>query len=160
MPVPRPQRSEGRYLPWQSWESDWQSGNLIFHTYISDAKFHSCCFLLYVHCTFIVSSVFHIPFPTFHSRYGEYLGLLENPSSSLPHSARLERALIRTRQLLQHQQHTKKKTQLSKCMWTCLKLRTWHTVVFCHLLSVRKAMYMHVYYCCFLFKLFQTVHMC
>ena len=56
-------------------------------------------------------------FPVFHSRYGEYLDLLESsPSSSLhpPSAVGLERALVRTRQLLHRQQHSKKKTSLSK----------------------------------------------
>ena len=66
---------------------------------------------------FCTTCIFHTPFPVSYSRYGEYLGLLEVSPSSLPHSAKLEKALARTRVLLQHQQHTRKKTQLSKCVW-------------------------------------------
>ena len=97
-------------------------------------------------------SIFHTPFLMFHSRYGEYLGLLESSSSSLPHSARLERALVRTRQLLQHQQHTTKKTHLSKYIGSCSKLHDTLYFVTCYLSGK---------HCkgCFLSKLFNDTHM-
>ena len=80
--------------------------------------------LLYVRVQYFIH-----PFPMFHSRYGEYLGLLESSSSSSslpPSAARLERALVTTRQLLQCQQHTTRSTKLSEYTFNLVSFVFFH----------------------------------
>ena len=69
---------------------------------------------VYVVFALLVYFILHSPMS--HSRYGEYLGVLDVSPPSLPHSARLEKVLARTSIFLQCQQHARKKTRLSKCM--------------------------------------------